>query len=244
MSSAPEVLRELAEVDERVRHLTARRQSLSETEEVTARSTKVRTLRADLVGLRRRSDDLDTTVRRLNQDAERLRERRRQDIEGLRSVTDVERRRDLRHDLAVAERRLAEVEEAFTREERLLATFTGPAGATDTVAATAAELESAQAELDRAKEAEQAAAGDIDRQLEDLAEASTTLRDRLPQDVRTRYVAAERSTGTGAAQLVGSLCRSCFMTIDPQSLARITSTPKDQLVSCPECDTLLIREDT
>lgn len=244
VSGVPTVLRELTEVDDRARSLTARRQALPDTEQVTALTADVDRRRSELAGLRRRSDDLDSTVRRLRQDASRLRERRREDIDGLRSVTDIERRRDLRHDLTVAERRLGEVEEAMEREERLLAAFISTDGEPDKVTAAVVALETAVAERDRARDVEKAVLADIDRQLEDLAAASSALRDRLPQDVRARYEEAERSTGAGAALLAGNLCRSCFMSLDPQSLARIIAAPQDQLVTCPECDCLLIREDS
>lgn len=234
------ILRDLTEVDERDRLLAARRQALPETAEVHRLESEVHRLRGELSAADRMSDDLGSRLLRLKQDASKLRARRRDDISGLRAETDQERRRDLKHDLTVAERRLGELEEAIDREERTRAAFSGTSG---TGQDARRKLDEAAAALDHARDEEKMVARDIENQRHDLAEASEMLRSRLPEDVRERYETGERENGVGAAVLADAVCRSCFMSIDRASLARIRSAPADALVSCPECGSLLIRED-
>ncbi|MGO3362025.1 MAG: zinc ribbon domain-containing protein [Corynebacterium sp.] len=248
-------LRELTQVDERSRLLTARLQALPESHEVQRLEDEVRNRRQKLAEADRVAEDLGMTLQRLRQDAAKLRARRRDDLRGLRAETDRERRQDLQHDLSVADRRLGEVEESISREERTVAVFGDGAGTTGTgadgdepevppaVSEARVALDGAGEKLDAARDTEKTVIRELHTKIDDLAGTSRFLRSQLPDDLRERYETGERENGVGAAQLAGAVCRSCFMSLDRASLSRIVNAPADALVTCPECGTLLIRED-
>lgn len=247
----------LVRVDERIRLLKARLDALPETAEVERLEEAEAARRRREIGTRRIAHDIYGTLRRLKADSARLRERRRDDIAGLRAVTDPVRRRDLRHDLEVAERRLAELREDIAREQRTLATF-GHAldgaedsregnpglagdGATGHGDAGRHGDTDAGAELARAREEERAVTGEIRRQLTELAARSVRLRAALPHEILVRYERCERDQGIGAVELDGSTCRCCCIQLDTATMRRFAGTPPDRLVSCPECGVLLVR---
>lgn len=241
-ADARRTLTDLVGVDERIRLLTARLDALPETAEVERLEEEAEARRRRDLGTRRIAHDMSGALHRLRSDAARLRERRRDDIAGLRADTDVDRRRDLRHDLAVAERRLAEVEADIAREERTLATF-GHAGATGDAAAAASDgaVPAEDAALTHARAEEKEVTAEIRHQLAELTGRSTTLRGQLPTEILTRYEQCEREQGTGAAELSGSTCRCCCISLDTATVRRFANTPPDRLVTCPECGVLLIR---
>lgn len=232
-------LADLTTTDERIRLLTARLDALPESAEVEQLEAELdRSRRRDL-DQRRIAHDMTGTLNRLRADAARLRARRRDDIAGLRADTDRERRRDLRHDLEVAERRLAELEEDIAREERTLATFGHTARTTEADGARPhGDLDT---ELHRARDRELEVSEAVRRELVDLRERSGQLRAALPPAVRQRYEDGEREHGMGAAALVGSTCRCCCIALDNSTARRVAATPPDRLLSCPECGVLLIR---
>lgn len=226
------VLTELADVDERTRLLTARLQALPETAEVERleavdeeRRRRARRARGDGRGR-------SATLWRLTRDAANLRARRRRDTEGLRANPDTERRRDLKHDLAVAERRLAEIEDEIAREQRTLEAFGAPA---DTAPGE-------DPDLTRARTEQQAVVRDLTGQITDLERRSGELRDALPSAVLTLYRDGERDHGVGAAPLLGSSCGACFIDLDGATLRRFATAPADHVLTCPECGVVLLRD--
>ncbi|MGP9725217.1 zinc ribbon domain-containing protein [Corynebacterium sp. AOP40-9SA-29] len=207
-------------------------------EEIASREKDVVAARQAKAAAERETQDATLRLQRMQQDAAKLRARRRDDINALGAAVDTETRRDLKHDLTVAERRLAEVEEAIEAEG------TSSSGAGDSDSDTV--LEVALAALESARESHAARQREITGQLESLQEHSDSLRTELeegssPQLLR-RYDHAQRENGVGAAALAGSSCRACFMTLDRASLAEILAAPKDDPASCPECGVMLLPE--
>lgn len=227
-------LTELVAVDGRIRLLTARLDALPETATVERLEQQAGEVRRHALSTRRITHDMTGTVHRLQADAARLRARRRDDLAGLRADTDRERRRDLQHDLQVAERRLAEIEADIDREERTLATF-GRIGEEDT---PHGEVDEA---LHRAREEAATVSGEIRVQLDGLQERSSVLRDALSPELRTVYEENEAEHGMGAAELAGSTCRCCCIELDHSAARRIANTPLSRQVTCPECGVLLLR---
>lgn len=210
----------------------------SSSEEIARLEKDVVAARQAKAAAERETQDATLRLQRMQQDAAKLRARRRDDVNALGAAVDTEVRRDLKHDLDVAERRLAEVEEAIAAEG-MSSQAADAAGDSDTEAA----LEAALAALDAAREAHAARHREITGQLESLQEHSDSLRAELesgsPQLLR-RYERGERDNGVGAAALAGSSCRGCFMTLDRASLAEILAAPKDDPASCPECGVMLL----
>lgn len=233
---AERVLRDLAAVDDRLRATRAEAGAYSGTEDIGRLEKDVTALRLQKVERQRQVEDVDGRLQRLTQDAAKLRARRRDDVKGLGAEVDVEGRRDLKHDLAVAERRLSDVEEGIRQEEQ----------ARDAAEAAAAEarekLDAAVAALESARGQVAASRRELETRTASLQEHSDTLRAELPEQLRRRYERSERDNGVGAAVLAGSACRACFMTLDRASLATIQAAAADSPETCPECGTLLIVE--
>jgi predicted nucleic acid-binding Zn-ribbon protein len=225
-------LAELADVDERVRLLTARLQALPETAEVerleAADEERQRRLRRERTDRQGRS----ATLWRLTKDAANIRARRRRDIDGLRADPDTERRRDLRHDLAVAERRLAELEDEIARERRTLEAFGAPTG----------DSPGEDPELTSARTEQQAVVRDLTGQITDLEHQSGELRDALPAQILSMYTAGEREQGVGAAPLLAGACGACLIPLDAPSLRSAREASADRVLTCPECGVLLLRD--
>jgi predicted nucleic acid-binding Zn-ribbon protein len=229
------ILAELAGVDERTRLLTARLQALPETAEV--ERLEAADEERQRLARRARGDERgrSATLWRLTRDAANMRARRRRDIEGLRANPDTERRRDLRHDLAVAERRLAELTDEIAREQRTLEAFGAPddpghAGPVEDPALVQARAE------------QQAVVRDLTGQITDLEHRSRELREALPPQILALYRDGERDHGVGAAPLLGSSCGACFIDLDAVTLRRFAAAPADEVLTCPECGVLLLRD--
>lgn len=227
-------LTELVGVDDRIRLLTARLDALPETATVERLEQQAEEARRHALSTRRITHDMTGTVHRLQADAARLRARRRDDLAGLRADTDRDRRRDLHHDLRVAERRLAEIESDIEREKRTLATF-GRLGEEETPHGEVSEA------LHRAREEAAAVSGEIRVQLDGLHERSTALRDALSPELQKFYKEGEAEHGMGAAELAGATCRCCCIELDHSAARRIANTPLSRPVTCPECGVLLLR---
>lgn len=227
------VLADLVTVDTALQKALTQRESIDDALGISALQDKVTRLRQQKAAADNAADNHADQLRRLNQDAAKLRARRRDDIKGLSAAVDRERRRDLTHDLAVAERRLADVEEA-------IAGHTAPGGEPGEASAAEAALRSAVAELEDARAEAQRRRRDADTGVGSLREHSAGLRAELPGHLLRRYEQSEADSGAGAAVLAGSVCRACFMGLDPASLSEIHAAPADDPESCPECGTMLI----
>lgn len=226
------VVNDLMNVDNRWRALSRELADVHDSDEVRRLEQEVADQRRAKVTADQAAGDDELRLQRMRQDAAKLRARRRDDIKSLGAAVDGERRRDLTHDLAVAERRLQEVEEAITAEEQ--------ARRTGADADRARALEVAVAALEESRRSQDVRERELSGQCESLKEHSSALRAELPQDLLRRYERSEKENGVGAATLTGSVCRACFMSLDRASLAEILRAPEDSPASCPECDTMLL----
>ncbi|WP_291479128.1 C4-type zinc ribbon domain-containing protein [Corynebacterium sp.] len=230
------VLTDLVNVDSRWRALRTELAELRDAEDVRRREREVAEARRARVAADQAAAEDETRLQRLRQDAAKLRARRRDDLTGLRAAVDGERRRDLNHDLAVAERRLGEVEQAIAAEER----SRRPGAVGDRVGEAQQALDRAVAGLEEARRRQEGRERELSGQCASLEEHSATLRAELPPAVRSRYENSEKENGVGAAALSGTACRACFMSLDRASLAEILEAPADTPASCPECGTMLL----
>lgn len=74
-----------------------------------------------------------------------------------------------------------------------------------------------------------------------LKEKRAQLASRLAPELFEAYERkARRSVPVGLLQ--GRECTACRMTLGATSLEAISATPQDQLIECPECQAILIRE--
>lgn len=237
------VLTDLVNVDARWRSVDAQLAEVREGEDVRRREQEVAAARRARVAADQAVAEDEGRLQRMQQDAAKLRARRRDDIAGLKAVVDVERRRDLSHDLAVAERRLAEVEQAIESEERArraAADSDGSDGSASDASGASPAVEQALTALDDARRRQESRERELSGQCDSLQEHSTALRADLPDPVLRRYERAEKENGVGAAVLSGAVCRACFMGLDRASLTEVLEAPADAPAGCPECGTMLL----
>lgn len=234
------VLTDLVNVDARWRSVDAQLAEVREGEDVRRREQEVAAARRARVAADQAVAEDEGRLQRMQQDAAKLRARRRDDIAGLKAVVDVERRRDLSHDLAVAERRLAEVEQAIESEERARRAAADSDGSAGSASGASRALEQALTALDDARRRQESRERELSGQCDSLQEHSTALRADLPDPVLRRYERAEKENGVGAAVLSGAVCRACFMGLDRASLTEVLEAPADAPAGCPECGTMLL----
>lgn len=133
-----------------------------------------------------------------------------------------------RHQAALEEQELALLEE----EEPLDAELSELRATAERLAAEAAELAAFVADQQAALDAE---AGAEEGRRDEAAA-------RVPDALLARYEALrQRKGGVGAAALVGDRCDGCHLVLPAVDLDRIRHLPPDEVVSCPECDRILVR---
>lgn len=228
------ILTELCRADEQVRVLTAKLDALPETAEVSRLEAEIDEQRRQAHSARRVAHDRSGVLQRLRSDAARLRARRRDAIAGLRAVVDAEQRRDFRHDVEAAERRLRDTEEEIAREERTLSVFGNEPK-------DAALPQSIDERLAHARQEEIRVSEEIRTSIVGLSNRSASLRTELSADILARYEKGEREQGMGAAELAGTICRCCCIELDASTLRRFAKADSNTLSSCPECGVLLLR---
>lgn len=167
-------------------------------------------------------DDVEADILRIQEDERKLKKRELDDKHQLSAETDPERREDLKRDRYAAKSRIAdllyELKEAHGEVKALR-------GNRDLRAQTLAELD------DRIEAARRA----VDALPEEEPVDIEALRASLPADVLGVYATV------GAAHFNGRTCGSCFLQLPPAERNEVLAVPEDELPTCPNCGTLLIR---
>lgn len=182
-----------------------------------------------------------TDVLRLRQEVAKLKQREAADRDELREVTDKEKRKDLKHDLAATQSRLEDFEERLGRAERTaimldedLPEFSANGSPEATGSAPSdGEIAEAQRALQQAENALQA----------DLQAAQTCAdqaRHEMAPAVLEVFEKQYEEHGVGAAWLNGRTCGGCFMELDPLTLRELRRAPAGELQHCPECNVIIL----
>lgn len=204
----------------RVQELLARRQELSH--ELTTR-----------LGVR---DDLRAELSRIESDVVVVDARAARDAERLASSSNSKQAQGFESELAALARRKSDLEDAeLVVMERLEQADAAVAEQEALIAATNAEGAELSAEGKRAV-------------AEATAAFEATTRDRaaiagtVPADLLALYdrVAARSA---GAALLRRRTCEGCHMVLSGTDLNAIRQTPEDEVVTCPECGCILVRDE-
>ena len=96
--------------------------------------------------------------------------------------------------------------------------------------------------IDVSGQAQSAAAVARGFALHDPAVRIADLREQLPSDVLEEYDAQRQENGVGAAQFKANrACGGCFIQLPPAERAEVLGEPEDELPTCPNCGTLLVR---
>ncbi|APT85153.1 zinc ribbon domain-containing protein [Corynebacterium aquilae] len=183
-----------------------------------------------------RAADTETELRRIDTDIAKLQRREKANIKGLGATLDQETRRDLEHDLISTRRRLEKLQQQRVEVERRIAAHNlneGSAGAHSDELDE--KIAAAKRALDAARDAADATQAEREAHIK-------SLRDQLPSEVLAEYDTQREDLGVGAALFTGRICRGCNVILAPNAIREIMAYPADELPSCPECGSLLIRE--
>ncbi len=217
--------------------LRHRWETLPERAALAAEAARRRALAGEVAEVQAAVDDLVTRQRALE---ERIASsaRRRHELEERMRTGAVFAPRDLQamdhevHQLEERQRHLEEEEITLLEEEEPL--DEALAGHRRTEAELAVEVERLEAAVAEAGVTIRAAVAEK----EQLRAACAA---RLPTDLSERYERLRSHLGgVGAARLVGDRCDGCHLTLPSVEVERIRSQPADAVVSCPQCDRILV----
>ncbi len=193
-------------------------------------------LRRRMIEAQTEATDLQREIARSEEDVRRVRARLERDQDLADQGVSAKVHRDLQHELASLQRRLGDLEdgelEVMQRQEdleRLVADLREgePRLAQELAAATAART---------------AAQQEAENELTEIAAQRTAITADLAPDLLRRYESVRADTPVAAAALTGSQCGGCRLELPPADVAELRAAPTDDLVECPECGCLLVRE--
>ncbi|GAA4786706.1 hypothetical protein FRX94_03125 [Corynebacterium canis] len=197
-----------------------------EVDQLTAEMTRIQAADASIT---LSISDMEAEVRRIQLDMSKLQRRESAAKGALGAVTDVEKRRDLRHELAAAVRRLddlrGELKETHDELHALRASHDR----------FCADLEAVRAKLEAAQRA--VVPADDSQRIARIDE----LKLRLDAAVLEAYAEQCDVDGIGVAKFSGRACGGCHIILPPAVVSRIRNAPEDELPQCPDCGVYLVR---
>ena len=167
-------------------------------------------------------DDMELEILRIQEDERKLKKRELDDKRQLSAETDPERRKDLEHDRYAAKSRIADLLSELKE-------------AHNEIAALRNNRDVHAARVDEANRKVEAAQRAVNALPEEETVDTDGLREQLPADVLRAY------DDIGAAKFNGRACGSCFIQLPPAERAEVMGEPDDELPTCPNCGTLLVR---
>lgn len=167
-------------------------------------------------------DDMELEILRIQEDERKLKKREMDDKRQLGAETDPERRKDLEHDRYAAKSRIADLLSELKEAHNEIAALRNNRDV------HAARVDEANRKVEAAQRAVDAlpAVEDVD---------TAALREQLPAEVLGAY------DDIGAAKFNGRACGGCYIQLPPSERAEVLAEPADELPTCPNCGTLLVR---
>ncbi|MGV9299020.1 MULTISPECIES: zinc ribbon domain-containing protein [Amycolatopsis] len=239
MKADPAVQRqllELAKVDAELSRVAHRRRTLPELAEIEAGEKTVREKRDALVSVETATSDLDREIARQEKEVESVRAREDRDRKlmesgsvGAKQMTDIE------HELQTLGRRKGALEDDLLElmEQR---------------EALGLDAQRTSAEVDKAQQAVEAAAGRRDEAFKDLdttearrKEDRAKLLPRFPEPLLKLYTRVYDHKGIGAALLRARRCGACQLELDRNTISEIKAAAEDSVVQCDNCGAILVR---
>ena len=167
-------------------------------------------------------DDMELEILRIQEDERKLKKRELDDKRQLSAETDPERRKDLEHDRYAAKSRIADLLSELKE-------------AHNEIAALRNNRDVHAARVDEANRKVEAAQRAVDALPEEDVVDTDALRGQLPDDVLRAY------DDIGAAKFNSRACGGFFIQLPPTERAEVLAEPEDELPTCPNCGTLLVR---
>jgi predicted nucleic acid-binding Zn-ribbon protein len=188
--------------------------------------------------LRIQVDDLTAEQQKADRDVESVKARRDRD-RGMVDAGTVANPKDIErmlHELESLERRISDLEDAEIEVMERLET------AQQQLAERTAELAAMDEEAERLEAARAGRAGELDRELGEVAGERKLTVDGVPDDLMALYEKLrEQKGGVGAAALRARQCGGCRLTLDASILGDIAKRPTDDVIRCEECGRILVR---
>ncbi len=241
MKAAPEAQRRLLDlqaVDTTIAQLQHRKRQLPEHAEIAAAQTARGRLGEQLVAAKTRVYDLEQEQDRSESDLTPVRERRVRDQKRLDdgSVTDPRQLRALLDEVEHLGRRISELEDGQLEiMERLEASQAELAELT-------ARRASGDDKLRGLLGARDAKVAELDAELAQASTERGVIAGVIPADLLAAYTkTAERSGGTGAAELKHGRCGGCQLQLNNADLNRYRAAADDEVLRCEECNRILVR---
>lgn len=167
-------------------------------------------------------DDMELEILRIQEDERKLKRRELDDKRQLTAETDPERRKDLEHDRYAAKSRIADLLSELKEAHNEIAALRNNRDN------HGARLDEVDRQLEAARRAVEALSP---REAVDIA----PLRAQLPDEVLSLY------DDVSAAAFNGRTCKGCFIQLPPSERAEVLAADADELPTCPNCGTLLVR---
>jgi len=195
---------------------------------------KSRQASTDFLAANNRMDDLKLELSRLETDLQLVEKRIAKDNADLLNTSVVKNAQGIQSELKTLAKRKSDLEDA----ELAIMDAMGDAEAlVNQHKAAKAELDAELAKTNQRLEAEfRKIASGLDLQTADRKQ----LAERLPHELLELY-AQKAKRGTPVARLSHRECGACRVNIGATDLAEISHAPADELVTCPECNAILVR---
>lgn len=229
-------LAELVELDAELGRMAHRRSHLPEQLRYEEVQADHRAANDRLAALRLALEDVEAQVSRFEAEIDAVRQREDRDRSLLQSGTpNAKQLSELQHELETLQRRQASLEdsllEVMERREDLQ----------QDQARELDEIDQLETELADAQRGRDGALGEIDAIRRDRGERRAQLVAGLDNELVALYERQRAATGVGAGLLLGRRCGACRIELDRGELARISAAAEDEVLRCPECNTILLR---
>ena len=220
---------ELIRLDHRATHLSERAEHERILAEHAGAGDRLASVRIAL-------EDLDAQASRVESEIDAVRQREDRDRELLRSVGSAKQAADLQHELETLQRRQSSLEdsllEVLEQREQLQARQVSETTAIDGL----------QTDLSRAEQALGEVLAEVDTARDRHSARRAEVTAELHPDLLALYERQRTGHGIGAGLLRGHQCGACRIEIDRGELARFSAAAPDEVLRCPECGAILLRD--
>jgi uncharacterized protein len=228
---------ELTELDADIGRLDHRAKKLAEQERLDVLAAEHRDASDKLATLRIALEDLDGEVAKFESEIDSVRQREDRD----RSMLDAgnvnaKQLTELQHELETLQRRQSSLEDAqlevMQRREELQ----------DEEAAQQRALGELQGSVTEAQVARDQALAEIDAARQTMALRRAQIAGVIDAELVALYERQRALGGPGAGVLQGRRCGACRIEIDRADMSRFAAAADDDVLRCPECGAILLRQ--
>lgn len=228
-------LLDLQQVDQNLARARHDLDHLASTREAADLAARRKTANLNSVRLRMEGEDFGRQAKRVDEDLERVRARRARNAEMASSGVDARVQRELQHESESLDRRQRELEDAeigfLERQEESLAK----------AAKLAEEAEVLSQQVEQAQGRAESERSGLAARIQDQRRERVEIVKSLSPELVAKYDDNRARRGVGVAVLEAGQCSACRIALAPDELDRLQSAHEDEVTSCEECGSLLLR---